>query len=260
MKKNILFVATSLNVGGAEKSLVNLLNMIDEKKYSVDLLLFQKEGAFLKQVPSYVNFVSEYKIKWLYNTNKMYVILHPFISLKRLVYTLVEKRKWKLFDLVKIHRWVDYYSNIISDLKKEYDVAVAYSGGETTYYVVDKVNAKRKVCYYHSDYSKIEIDSSLELNYVEKTDLIVTISNACAESLKHIFPTQQNKIKVLQNISSPQLINSLAVDYFPNEFDTNSFKIVSIGRLHFIKGFDMAIEASNIMKSKKINFKWYIVG
>ena len=49
--KNILFVMPSLGSGGAEKSLVNLLNLIDYEKYAVDLLLFKREGLFLSQIP-----------------------------------------------------------------------------------------------------------------------------------------------------------------------------------------------------------------
>ena len=52
--KNILFVMPSLGSGGAEKSLVNLLNLIDYEKYAVDLLLFKREGLFLSQIPKEV--------------------------------------------------------------------------------------------------------------------------------------------------------------------------------------------------------------
>ena len=54
-KIKILFVCASMKVGGAEKSLVNLLNLIDYSKYDVDLLLLQKQGAFLKQIQNSEN-------------------------------------------------------------------------------------------------------------------------------------------------------------------------------------------------------------
>lgn len=54
-KKDILFVINNLNVGGAEKALISLLKLFDYDKYNVDLLLFKKEGLFLKQVPKEVN-------------------------------------------------------------------------------------------------------------------------------------------------------------------------------------------------------------
>ena len=44
--------------GGAEKSLVNLLNLLDYSKLDVDLLLFKKEGLFMNQVPSEVNILN----------------------------------------------------------------------------------------------------------------------------------------------------------------------------------------------------------
>ena len=50
--KKVLFVISALTTGGAEKSLVNLLNLFDYSKYKVDLLLFKHEGIFMKQVPT----------------------------------------------------------------------------------------------------------------------------------------------------------------------------------------------------------------
>ena len=55
MRKTLLFVIDSLTIGGAEKSLISLLNMIDSSKYEIDLLLFKKGGDFEKYIPKYVN-------------------------------------------------------------------------------------------------------------------------------------------------------------------------------------------------------------
>ena len=49
--RKILFVIPSMRIGGAEKSLVNLLNLIDLNKYDVNLLMFKPEGDFLQQIP-----------------------------------------------------------------------------------------------------------------------------------------------------------------------------------------------------------------
>ena len=58
MKKDILFVIPSLGVGGAEKALVNLLNIMDYDKYNVDLFVFNHNGVFMKFVPEQVNLLS----------------------------------------------------------------------------------------------------------------------------------------------------------------------------------------------------------
>ena len=77
-KRNILFVMSSLRNGGAERSLVNLLQLLDYDRYNVDLLLFQNEGMFLKQVPKEVNIISNCnKLYTLYDNNKTEALKHP---------------------------------------------------------------------------------------------------------------------------------------------------------------------------------------
>ena len=57
MKKRIVFVIPSLDAGGGEKSLVNLLNCLDFTLYDVDLILFKKQGIFLNSVPKEVTII-----------------------------------------------------------------------------------------------------------------------------------------------------------------------------------------------------------
>ena len=47
MKKKILFLMPSMFIGGAERSLLGLLNTIDYEKYDVSLFLYRHEGAFV---------------------------------------------------------------------------------------------------------------------------------------------------------------------------------------------------------------------
>lgn len=46
MKKKLLFVMMHLHMGGAERSLVNLLSEINYNQYEVDLLLIKKRRRF----------------------------------------------------------------------------------------------------------------------------------------------------------------------------------------------------------------------
>lgn len=55
MKPKILFVLDSLRIGGAEKSLITLLSLLDYEKYEVDLQLITRTGKFLSYVPQEVN-------------------------------------------------------------------------------------------------------------------------------------------------------------------------------------------------------------
>lgn len=128
--------------------------MIDYSQYNVDLLLFQERGDFLKQVPSEVNIISERIIKVLFQSFSDTLRLPSkgfkdiYFILLRYIASIIETLKWKQFDQIRIHRWIDFYKNAIPNNKNIYDVAVAYAGGDTAYYMVDKVNAVRKVYFF----------------------------------------------------------------------------------------------------------------
>lgn len=260
----------SLKIGGAEKSLVNIMNLLDYSQWQVDLLLFQNSGAFLDQVPKTVHIIHDIRpINILFQdfsttlrTEKNHLTSAVFLAFRRYFYTFFTTVKYRQFDRIRINRWIRCYRRLIPDLRQKYDVAVAYAGGETLYYMVDKVKADRKIAYYHSDYSKIDIDSGLEEKFLRQVDAIVTISDTCRNSLVKLFPGQQEKIHVFPNLTSPDMIRSMAEAYFPKEFSSAGEKavIVSVSRLHPIKGIDIAVEAAAQLKGRGRKLIWFIVG
>lgn len=268
--KKILFIAMSLKIGGAEKSLVNTLNLLDYSKWQVDLLLFQKKGEFLEQVPESVHIINGGRqmdilfqsFRTTMSTAAHHRISSFFLSLKRYFYTSLTTVKYKQFDRIRLHRWIRYYCRLIPELSGKYDVAIAYAGGETLYYMVDKVNADRKITYYHSDYSKINLDAQSENKYLKKVNSIVTISDICANSLAKLFPDEAPKIHVISNLISPTLVCNMSVKFLPKEIVSAQRKdiIVSVGRLHPIKGFDIALEAADRLRSHGKQFVWLVIG
>ena len=58
-KKNILFVNGHLNVGGVERSLVDVLKHFNYNKYNVDLLLLEGTGDYLDEIPKNVNIINK---------------------------------------------------------------------------------------------------------------------------------------------------------------------------------------------------------
>ncbi len=61
MRKKLLFTAYTLEVGGIETALINLLKRLDYSKYDVTLILEKKIGIFLEDIPKEVK-VLEYKV------------------------------------------------------------------------------------------------------------------------------------------------------------------------------------------------------
>lgn len=46
----VLFMLSSMNIGGVEKSFLSLLSKMPKEKYEITLLLLEKKGGFLKLI------------------------------------------------------------------------------------------------------------------------------------------------------------------------------------------------------------------
>ena len=231
--RKILFVMPALYGGGAEKSLVNLLNLIDYKKYAVDLLLFKQEGLFLTQIPKEVRLLPlTVSLRYAYKIDMgMFGSLSGFkIGMLRLLGTVVCKVFYK--EKAGQQRWVKCYKHCLPNLEGNYDIAVGFLEGEASYYVIDKVNAEKKILWIHNDFNEIKKneDAKIYESYFQKADSVVSISDKCVQILE--VP----------------------------EYEKNKFNILSIGRLTRQKGYDFAIDAMKILKEKYSDIHWWIIG
>lgn len=255
--KKILIVMPTLYNGGAERSLVNLLNELPKNKYDIDILLFKREGMFMSQVPKDATILETPKdVKTMYGSLKDAGFKLPWklvgnaIS-KILTHNSREKRGF---------RWKYFYGPMIKKMSKHYDVAIAYISGEVLYFVDEKVNADKKIVWIHNDYRSAQHPRKYDYKHLKNMDSIVSISDSCVDILKNEFPEFENKIYMIENITSSVVLDKRAQEFYPKEFDHNGTNILSIGRLHEQKGFDMAIKAASIMKREGIKFKWFVIG
>ncbi len=254
--KKILFVIRSLEFGGAEKSLVNLLNELSGDQWQMDLLLFKKKGAFLTQLPSQVRLLDIPPA-----LEKLFAPLKKagkYLPVKVLG-TACAKFFGKTRKQRMAFRWRHFYKKVIPMLEEKYDVAVAYVGTEVLYYVADCVQADKKYVWIHNDYRTASYSKTDDLPYLEKMDGIVSVSEDCVQVLREEFPQFAEKIHYIQNITSSAVVRSMADQPIPPEF-TSGCNIVSVGRLSKQKGFDLAAQACAELKKQGLSFCWYILG
>ena len=60
-KKRIFIAIQYLEIGGAERSLIGLLNAIDYTRYEVDLFVYRHTGEFMSFIPKEVRLLPEIK-------------------------------------------------------------------------------------------------------------------------------------------------------------------------------------------------------
>ena len=262
MKKNVLFIINNLNCGGAEKALINLLEMIDYSLYNVDLFLLKHEGIFLNKVPKQVNLLDE-PVEYKYFNMPIKKAIAECLMKGQLTIALSRLRMGYVFRTEKDRGICDqkswrYIAKSLKDIKKRYDVAIGFLEKAPIYFCIDKVNSSRKIGFIHNDYYKLGLDFNLDLTYFGSLDSIFTVSEECAKALKNQFPMFEKKVKVMHNIVSPNVIRGMAEEHIDLEFE--GVNLVSVGRLNYQKGFDLAVKACKQIVDHGYAIKWFIIG
>lgn len=266
MKKNLLFVMPSLSAGGGEKSLVNLLSQIDYQLYNVDLFLFNHEGIFMEFVPKDVQILpipETYKTFTLplFKSVKTFLLKGEIsLAYNRCMFT-IKNRAGKNTSIKEQYSW-KYIAKSLNEIEKQYDATIGFLEKTATYFCVDKVKAHKKIGWVHIDYNKLGMDSNFDALYFRKLNNIVTVSEECANILKNRFPNQKDEISVIYNIVSPTMIHKMANQENKDVYTKkdNEIIILSVGRLHYQKGFEMAIESCKKLIDKGYKVKWNIIG
>lgn len=262
MKKKLLFVIDSLGIGGAEKSLVTLLNCIDYNKFDVELQLFSRGGAFEKYVPKEVKFL-EIPIYLKFCSKHIFSQLFNFrMTFSRLYYSMILRLNKKTTHPDKARLFWHATSNVFFSNNTIYDVAIAYSQGVPTFYVIDKVSALKKIAWVNS--SLLIKGKTLNFNYryYNKFNHIVAVSQSAKEILHKNFSNIKYKILVISDIIDTKFINQLSQEKISDISISSELPILlTVARLNNRhKGYDIALEACKILHQRGVGFTWYAVG
>lgn len=266
MKKKVFIFSHAMEIGGAERALLGLLTSFDYSKYDIDLFLLRHSGELLDLIPEQVNLLPEIP--------QYSAMMKPMVAalkqgqLKIVAGRIIGKIKAKQFnkrmgfqDSFAVfdysHKYTKKYLPVIS--KTQYDLAISFLMPH--YIVQEKVQAKKKIAWIHTDYSICNMDVESETAIWSKYDNIISISDDVTKAFLTKFPSLENKIVYIENILSKDFIDGQAdlVDV-SNEMDISTVKLLTIGRFSPPKKLDEVPQIASIIKSKGIDFKWYIIG
>ena len=265
-KYNLIITCHAMEIGGAERALIGLLNSIDYNQYKVDLFLARHEGELLKFIPSSVNILpvnqSQYLAVPMINLikAKQFKILYGRLKAKILSKRKIKKLKLKKDNQVELtysHLYTNKYIDNIN-INIEYDLAISFL---TPHYIcLNKCNAKKKIAWIHTDYSTIDIDVETELKMWSKFDYIASISDKCSCAFLTKFPYLKDKIIRIDNIITNDMLEKQVNNFLPREYDNNCIKLLSVGRFSNAKNFDNIPAICRYIIDKGLNVKWYIIG
>ena len=249
----------SLAAAGGEKSLVTLLSLLDYEKLDVSLQLFNYGGEFERYVPSQVKVLEPFSFIRRLNARRFDL---P-ILLSRAEYVA---RCWRknLKQKTKARYFWHCFSKYIPVGQEEYDVAIAYSQCLPTYYVVDKVKAKKKIgwvnCIFHLD----GFEKTFNEGYYRQLNHIVLVSEAAKKHLESVYPQLREKMTVYPDIVNPYIIKRLAEEPVPSQVFNEGegyLRILTVARLDKDdKGYDITLEACRLLRDRGLKFRWYAIG
>lgn len=254
-KKSVLFVCYGLGIGGIEKCMVNLINALPEERYDIDLLVMEQIYDMKPQIRRRVNFLDAFR----YTLNAEFTMREirargGLWKYREMLWPYIDHRiRIKL----GLSEWIRF-----RPIEKRYDIAVAYSqNGLAPYYVIDKVQADRKVLWYHNGaYTKTKKEYCLDQKYYHQFDYVVGVSEFCASLLREKFGFDDKKLVVLQNICDVKRIRQDAVEFVPDSFSGNCMHITTVGRMSAEKGADLALEVCRMLCAEGRNICWHWVG
>ncbi|TKI83830.1 glycosyltransferase [Bacillus mycoides] len=267
-KKRILITSFDMEIGGVERSLIGLLNTIDYSKYDIDLMLFKHEGGFFSLLPKEPNLLEELQQYTTFRKSIKQILQegHYSIGITRIIGRIMGVMHGRYVNSKEPGYFVIQYGWRISlpflpKLREEYDVAISFLWPH--YFIGDKVRAKRKIGWIHTDYSNIQLNKEMECKMWRKMDDIVAVSESCRDTFLNSLPYINKKVQVIEN-----LIDSEFVREQSNEGDITQeipinrerIKLVTVARLSHAKGIDDAIYALRKLLDQGYDIEWYIVG
>ncbi len=263
--KSILIVSHAMELGGAERALLGLLECMDYSAYQVDLFLLHHQGELLQYIPKEVNLLPEdpsysclaVPIKEVIKKGRFDIALYRYLGKKN------AKKKVKelgvsdnAIGLEYSHKYTEACMPIISD--KEYDAAISFLTPH--YFVRDKVKAKKKIAWIHTDYSQVSIDVESEYDMWNGFDHIVAVSESVGEQFLKLFPSLKEKVCIIENILPQKLIEEQAKEPMHEKIDGSYVNLLSVGRFSHQKNFDNIPDICRRIIDRGLKVKWYLIG
>ena len=266
MKPSILIFSQAMELGGAERSLLGLLDSIDYDRYDVDLFLMRHSGELMPYLNPKANLLPEIP--------QYAALAVPMASLIRngqfgilcgrlqgkLVAQRFDKRhpsnKSSVAALTYSHKYTLRAMPQISG--KTYDLAISFLTPH--YFARERVKAKKYAAWIHTDYTALSLDRVTELAMWSKYDTICGVSEQTDKGFQAAFPELAGKVQIIENILPKELICHQAGESQAEMLSGESIEILSVGRFCDAKNFDNVPDICRRLVADGLDVKWYLIG
>ena len=272
MKPRIFIAIHYMHLGGAETSLIGLLQALDPQKVDVDFFVYSHEGEMMKLIPSYINLLPENPTWSMFEKPLKEVLKKGYL---RMFFARM-RAKWRMRQYLKknnpkdgaaIHGYLgEEVSRVLPNLHYlgVYDLAISFLNPHN--FVLDYVKAKKKVCWIHTDYTHIDVNADLELPVWGAYDHVISISEDVTKTFLQVFPSLKDKIVEIENILSPDYVRQRSLLISSEDIQKempargDCINLLTIGRFSEAKKLDEIPAICRGIIEAGLNVRWYIIG
>lgn len=255
MKKKILFLIHTLQVGGAEKVLVNLANNLDKDKYDITVMTVIDTGAFRSKLNPYIKYKSIYSLcKKEKNDTQSGNLLGMKKNIKKILLKIYQFY-WRHANCKKIYK---------KHINENYDVEIAFLEGVTSKIIAESINPdSKKYAWIHVDLIKENKTDrffknlSDQKHIYERFDKIVAVSEVAREQFIKKLNYNANKVIVRYNPIDVINIEEMAKK---EKITKSKFTICAIGRLSPQKAFDRLLRITKQLNNTGMDFDLWLIG
>ena len=225
----ILFFIETLNGGGAEKVLQNLVNAMDKSEFDITVqTLYPDEAA--------KNLADEIKYKYCYPSASG---LNQLVMRLETAFGLTYPRH----------------------IKEDYDIEVAYLECGSTKIMAGSTNKKaKKIAWVHCDLSKKFADSAdfpaKAQKIYDKFDSIVCVSQSVKAGFEKLFGKDERLSVIYNTVNDKEIIRLADADTVVKTEPT----VLAVGRLSKQKRFDRLISAHKKLIDEGVKHRLMIMG
>ena len=232
---SVLFLIPTLDRGGAENVLVDLVNHMDQTKFQITVQTLFDENSQKDRLRERI----EYK-SFLY---------HQFHGNSRLMARIPARLLYKLI------------------VRKRYDVVVSYLEGPTTHIISGcPYKDSKRVAWVH-----VEMNTGRQLSVGFRSmeeakkayhsfDKLVFVAGTVQDSFMKVVGERFSNACVLYNTIDSNTILKKASMPFDNPYSQGEFNIVSVGRIIPAKGYDRLIRVQKRLITEGYKTHVYILG
>lgn len=228
-KIKILFILTSLSYGGEERLVVDQLKALDNRKYRLSVIYYEKREDLLFDIPPHVSVYRIEKKKW---TDFFLLVWQIRCMIKKINPHIVFSTVW-------------YNTLIVSVAKYLLSTPFYYVAREPHNHMKDIENTRFKII------KKYIIKWSHKI-----PNIVIIVSRGAADEIISAYQIRKENVKVIYNsvdIKNISILKNKCIKSH-NYFDNSKINIVTLGRLTERKGYaDLLIAFKKIRKHHKAN-------